>query len=475
MPRDFAFMTALELRNLIAQREVSPIEVVTSVLEHAEAAQDMLNPFVTITRNLALDAARASESALRAGNPPRLLEGLPLSVKDLTAVKGVRFTSGSRTLADFVAPVDSPASERIKAHGACIIGKTTTTEFGCKASSTSPLTGTTRNPFDLTKTTGGSSSGAAASVAAGITPFALGTDGGGSIRIPASLCGLFGIKAHFGRVPVFPTAATPTLAHVGPLSRSVRDAALLLTAISGFDARDPAAVSAPIPDYLSACDRTPAGLRIAWSPTLGYARPTSEIVKLAEATATALQDVGCTVDLVEHIFDDPIDLWMAEFYAGVGTRLKNVLRDNVDILDPAVADVLRDALSQTLDDYYTRVFRRYDFRERVRQFFEQYDLLLSPTTPTAAFDVELDLPPELDDMNIVSWVAYTYPFNLAGLPAASVPCGFTQAGLPAGLQIVAGPLREELIFSVAAAIEDARPWAERKPAAWSTQVAQSVH
>ena len=250
------------------------------------------------------------------GEETGLLTGLPLSIKDLTAVKGVRFTSGSRTLADFIAPVDSPASERVKAHGAAILGKTTTTEFGCKASSDSPLTGVTRNPWDLAKTTGGSSAGAAASVAAGITPFALGTDGGGSIRIPSSFCGLFGIKAQFGRVPVFPVSATPTLAHVGPMARTVRDAALLLTAISGFDARDPASVSAEVPDYLGACEQTPKGLRIAWSPTLGYARPIAEVVDIAGKAARAFEELGCTSNWSRQVFDDPIDLWMAEFYAG---------------------------------------------------------------------------------------------------------------------------------------------------------------
>jgi len=213
--------------------------------------------------------------------------------QDLTALKGVRFTSGSRTSADFIAPVDAPAAERVKQQGACIIGKTTTTEFGCKASSSSPLTGTTLNPWNLTRTPGGSSSGAGASVAAGVTPFALGTDGGGSIRIPASFCGLFGIKAHFGRVAIFPTSATPTLAHVGPMARSVRDAALLLGVISGWDARDPAAVAADTPDYLAACERSPKGLRIAWSPTLGYAKPMPEVVRLAEAQVRTLEGLGC--------------------------------------------------------------------------------------------------------------------------------------------------------------------------------------
>jgi len=459
----FAFMGALELRRLIRSREVSPVDIIEDVLEMAQASQPVLNAFVTLTPELAREAARKAEQAIAANEDSGLLTGLPLSIKDLTAVKGVRFTSGSRTLADFIAPVDSPASERVKAHGAAIIGKTTTTEFGCKGSSNSPLTGETRNPWNLAKTTGGSSAGAAASVAAGITPFALGTDGGGSIRIPSSLCGLFGIKAHFGRVPVFPVAATPTLAHVGPIARCVRDAALLLTAISGFDARDPASVAAEVPDYLAACERLAKGLRIAWSHTLGYARPSPEVARIAGEAAHVFEGLGCRVEQVDKVFDDPIDLWMAEFYAGVGTRLKKTLTEQRDIIDPAVADVLDRALDQTIDEYYARVFARYEFREQVRRFFERYDLLLTPTTPVIAFDLGHDVPPELDGANIVSWVAYTYPFNLCGHPAASIPCGFTRSGLPVGLHVVAKALREVDIFSAAAAFEAARPWADRQP------------
>lgn len=460
--RDFDFMTALEMRTLIHGKQVSPVEIAVSTLSAIEDTQDTLNAFVTITPDLALEAALKAEQAVMKGEHG-LLTGLPLSVKDLTAVKGVRFTSGSRTLADFISPVDSPASERLKAHGAVIMGKTTTTEFGCKGSSDSPLTGETRNPWDLTRTTGGSSAGAGASVAAGITPFALGTDGGGSIRIPSSLCGLFGIKPHFGRVPVYPTAATPTLAHVGPMARTVRDAALLLTAISGYDARDPASVAAVVPDYLGACERSPKNLRIAWSPTLGYAKPTKEIAALAESAVRTFEHLGCKVELVEHIFDDPIDLWMAEFYAGVGTRLQKTLREHREIIDPAVANVLDMALNQSIEEYYGRVFARYDFREKLRQLFEKFDLLMTPTTPTAAFPLGCDVPPELDGANIVSWVAYTYPFNLSGQPAASVPCGFTKDGLPVGLHIVGGALAETDILCAAAAFESAKPWADKKP------------
>src|SRR5712692_266981 len=377
MADDFAYMTALELRRLIRTKQASPVAIVASALERVEASQPVLNPFVTVTADLAMEAARQAEKAVMAGEGGGLLTGLPLSIKDLTAVKGVRFTSGSRTLADFIAPIDSPASERVKAHGAAIVGKTTTTEFGCKASSDSPLNGITRNPWNPDKTAGGSSAGAGASVAAGVTPFALGTDGGGSIRIPSSFCGLFGIKAQFGRVPVFPAAATPTLAHVGPMARTVRDAALLLTAISGFDARDPASVAADVPDYLGACERSPKGMRIAWRPTLGYARPTPEVLELAGRAAHVFGELGCTVELVEKVFDDPIELWMAEVYAGVGTRLKKPLAEHRDIIDPAVVGVLENALDQTIDAYYGRVFARYELREKVRQFFERFDLLLT--------------------------------------------------------------------------------------------------
>ncbi len=463
MSDDFAYMSALDLRRLIRSKQASPVEIVESALRRLEARQPVLNPFVTVTADLALAAARQAEAAVVGGADLALLTGLPLSIKDLTAVKGVRFTSGSRTLADFIAPLNSPASERVKGHGAAILGKTTTTEFGCKASSDSPLTGVTRNPWNPGKTTGGSSAGAGASVAAGITPFALGTDGGGSIRIPSSFCGLFGLKAQFGRVPVFPVTATPTLAHVGPMARTVRDAALLLTAISGFDARDPASVAAEVPDYLGACEQSPQGLRIAWSPTLGYARPTPEVAEIAGRAARAFEELGCTVELVEKVFDDPIDLWVAEFYAGVGTRLRKPLTEQRDLIDPAVAAVLETALDRTLEDYYRRVFARYEFREKVRAFFERFDLLMTPTLPVPAFDVGRDVPPELEGESIVAWVAYTYPVNLCGLPAASVPCGFTRTGLPVGLHMVSRAMCETDVLRAAAAFEAARPWADRRP------------
>lgn len=464
MTIDSAFATALEMRDAIARRDVSPVEIMQATLARIERHDAKLNCFATYAPELAMDAARKAELEQMSGGPCGPLHGVPISVKDLIAVKDVKLAFGSRAMADNVAAADAPSVERIRRAGACFVGKTTTSEFGCKAVGDSPLTGITRNPWDTTKTPGGSSCGAAASVASGMTPFALGTDGGGSIRVPASLTGLFGIKANFGRVPVYPVAATPTLAHVGPLARTVRDAALLLGVVSGHDRRDAFGVDGPVPDYLGACDRPARGMRVAWSRTLGYAKPDAEVADIAERAARTFTDFGCEVVEVDTVLDrDPVDLWVSEFYAGVGVRLKKQLTEQHAMLDPAVADVLKDALAQTSEEYYAKVFRRYELREKLRVFFDRFDLLLTPTLPCAAFDVGLNMPPQHADRNIVSWVYYTYPFNLTGQPAASIPAGMTRGGLPVGLQMVARINHETDIFRAAAAYEAARPWAHLKP------------
>ncbi|KAB1069596.1 amidase family protein [Methylobacterium soli] len=458
MMSEFDFMSALELRRLVASRQVSPVELTERALSRAEATQSSLNAFFVLMPDAARAAARQAEAAVMQGGALGLLHGLPVSVKDLIAVAGQPFASGSRAMADNVATVDAPSVERLRQHGAIIIGKTTTSEFGCKPVGDSPLTGITRHPWDLAKTPGGSSAGAAASVAAGITPFAIGTDGGGSLRIPAALTGLVGLKAQFGRVPVWPTSATPTLAHVGSLARSVADAALLTTAVAGHDPRDPSAVAGPVPDLLGAAQASVAGLRVAWSATLGYARPDPEIVEIARASAMALADQGAIVEAVETVFEsDPGDLWTAEFYAGVGTRLRTVLERQRDLLDPAVADVLDAALAQEMRAYYESVFRRYALRDEMSRFFARYDVLLSPTVPVTSLEAGRNLPERLSDRSLVTWVFYTYPFNLTGQPAASVCAGIAADGMPVGLQIVGRSLGEADVVRVAAAVERTKP------------------
>lgn len=461
---DILWKSALELRQMLLLKDISPNEVLDATLSRLYEVEPQLGAFLDITEQQARESARQAEKALLSGEGIGALCGLPLSIKDLIAVKGVRLTFGSRAFKHNIATIDAPSVERVRAAGAVIIGKTTTSEFGCKGVGDSPLTGVTSNPWNLDLTPGGSSCGAAASIAAGVTPFGLGTDGGGSIRIPASFTGLFGIKGHFGRIPVYPTSATPTLAHVGPLARTVRDAALLLKVASGYDARDPGAVSQAVPDFVGACDQSPKGLRIAWSPTLGYATPTSEVLKITEQAVKVFTEIGCTVTTVDKVFDvDPLPIFMAEFFAGVGTKLRPVLHESRDLLDPAVALMLEKALDQDMGGYYESVFKRYELRTKVVDFFADYDLLLTPTLPVPAFKSGLNVPPGFDDENAFTWVFYTYPFNLTGLPAASIPAGFTEDGLPVGLQIVGRHLMETDILCAAAAFEAAQPWAGKKP------------
>ncbi|AMB46667.1 amidase family protein [Methylobacterium sp. AMS5] len=458
MTSDLDFMTALALRRLIAVRAISPVELTERALARAETSQASLNAFCHLMPEEARSAARRAEDAVMRGAPLGLLHGLPVSVKDLIAVGGQPYASGSRAMASNVAAADAPAVERLRAAGAIIIGKTTTSEFGAKPVGDSPLTGITRHPWDLAKTPGGSSAGAAASVASGITPFALGTDGGGSLRIPAALTGLVGFKAQFGRVPVWPTSATPTLAHVGALARNVADAALLTTAVAGHDPRDPSAVAGPVPDLLGAVKASIAGLRVAWSATLGYARPNPEVAAIARAAAMTLADQGAIVEEVETVFEsDPAALWTAEFYAGIGTRLRGVLESRRDLLDPAVADVLDAALAQEMRAYYETVFARYALRDRMVDFFTGYDVLVSPTLPISSLEAGRNIPEGLEDRSLVSWAFYTYPFNLTGQPAASVCAGIASDGMPVGLQIVGRTLGEYDVMRAAAAIERTKP------------------
>ncbi|HVZ16147.1 MAG TPA: amidase family protein, partial [Terriglobales bacterium] len=286
---DLAGSTAIEMRDAIIAKKVSPVEVVNAAIERQGAVEPVLNSFVTATPEVALAAAKRAEQAIMSGAKPGVLAGLPISVKDTIAVAGVPLTLGSRLFEKNIAVDDVPSIERLRAAGASILGKTTSPEFGMKVVGSSPLSGVTRNPWNTGLTPGGSSAGAASSVASGVTPFAIGTDAGGSIRIPAAFTGLFGIKAQFGRIPVYPVGLGTTLGHVAILSRTVRDSAFLLQEIAGPDRRDPHSVLEPNPDFLGACDQGVKGLRVAWSPTLGFAKPDSEVVSVAARAAKILE------------------------------------------------------------------------------------------------------------------------------------------------------------------------------------------
>ncbi|MBP2371627.1 amidase [Pseudonocardia parietis] len=461
MTTDLPLDNATALRVLVAAREVSPVEIVREALDRAKDVDADLNLFVTVTEELALASARAVEQAVMSGEDLGPLAGVPITVKDNLNVAGVPTRSGSTATPDAPVQADSPAVARARQAGACILGKTTTSEFAIKAVGQSPLTGITRNPWNPQRTTGGSSAGGAAAVAAGVVPLSVVTDGGGSTRIPASLCGVFGIKPQFGRVPYLPVSATPTLSHVGCVTFRVRDALLALRSVAGPDARDAAAPPIGPIGEISVSSRMPT-LRVALCPDLGGARPRDDVRAAVDHAAGLLRDRwGCSVESVADVVGgDSSQIFYSEFLAGAGARLAPLLSGSREQLDPDVVSVLEHGANQTLTDYMEMQGRRHALRARVHELFERFDVLVTPTVPVTAFGASESCPAELgltaDDP--FGWLPYTYPFNLTGNPAASIPCGTGGDGLPIGMQVVGRPYDEATVLTVAAAMESTAPW-----------------
>jgi aspartyl-tRNA(Asn)/glutamyl-tRNA(Gln) amidotransferase subunit A len=461
---EFAFLPATDVAEAIRKKQVSPVEVVEAVLGRIERVNPRLNAYCTVTAQAARADARAAEAAVLRGDRVGPLHGVPYSVKDLVITRGVRTAFGSRIYEHNIPDEDAPVVERLRAAGAILVGKTTTPEFGWKGTTDSPLTGISRNPWDLTKSPGGSSGGAAAAVAAGLGSLAVGTDGGGSIRIPGSFCGVFGLKPTCGLVPVYPVPTTGTLSHVGPMTRTVRDAALMLAIMAGPDDRDPVSFPATGDDFVRGLETDVRDVRVAWSPTFGYAQVAAGGRGGPGAAALRFQELGCRVELVERVFEDPDPIWAPLFYAGVAARLQDALPAWRDRIDPGLLEVIEEGMRLSAMAFKKAEFGRAAFYQDVRKLFLKYDLLLSPTLAAVPFAAGMERPLESPGRSRLSWVAFTYPFNLTGQPAATVPCGFTADGLPVGLQIVGARLQDALVLRAAAVFEASVPWAGRRPA-----------
>jgi aspartyl-tRNA(Asn)/glutamyl-tRNA(Gln) amidotransferase subunit A len=462
-------MPATELAAAIRRRKVSPVEAVEAVLARIERLNPVLNAFCTVTAEAARREARAAERALmRRGARPGPLHGVPFSVKDLVITKGVRTTWGTRLYADHVPEEDAPVVERLRAAGGVLVGKTNTPMFGWIGATHNLLFGPTRSPWNPDRTPGGSSGGAGAAVAAGMGPLAVGTDGGGSIRIPASFSGIFGLKPSYGRVPTYPFSAAWSLSHAGPMTRTVADAALMLNVIAGPDERDQYSLPPPGVDYVKALGGSLRGLRVAWSPTLGFARAVDpEVAAASEKAARGFKAFGCRVEAIDPKLPDPSQAWNALFCGGIATRLAPYLPDRRADIDPGLVEIIDEALRWPPGKYVQAWFDRLAFWEPVRRLFARYDLLLTPTVACPPFKVGLDNPPEIagTPIDAYGWIPFTFPFNMTGQPAASVPCGFTRDGLPIGLQIVGRRFDDATVLRAARAFEEAHPWADRRPPA----------
>ncbi|HXM58215.1 MAG TPA: amidase family protein [Candidatus Dormibacteraeota bacterium] len=467
MSSELCFTPAVELAGRIRSRELSPVELLDAVLARVEAVDPLVHAFVTLDAERARAAARAAEAAVMAGAELGPLHGLPVSVKDLEPVAGVRLTFGSRFYEDHVPESDGVVASRLRAAGAILFGKTNTPAFGHKDMCDNLLMPATRNPWAPDRTSGASSGGAGAAVAAGLGPLAHGSDGAGSIRIPSALCGVFGLKPSYGRVPHWPVSDLwSARSHPGPMARTVRDAALLLGAMAGPDPRDPLSIDAQPEDYVVACSGRVAGLRVAWSADLGYAPVDPEVRRLTEAAARCFERLGCHVEAADPGWDHP-GPWHAVLYrAGLAARVGPLAERRPDWIDESLAAVIELGRGVTTSELLAAQASRTRFYEQAQRFMAGYDLLLTPAMPCAAWSWER--PPAAIDGQPVQQVAggrwpLMYPFNLTGWPAASVPCGFTAEGLPVGLQVVAPWHQDAWCVRAAAALEEAMPWADRRP------------
>ena len=463
---DLVWLSAVELTDMIRRKAVSPVEVTDAVLARIERLNPKLNCFCAVTADEARDLALAAEAAVMTGERLGLLHGVPFSVKDLVWTRHVPTTAGSRLFADHVPEEDAVVVERLKGAGGVILGKTTTPEFGHKGVTDSPLFGITRNPWNPELTPGGSSGGTAAAVAAGLGPIGVGTDGGGSIRIPASFCGIYGLKPSFGRVPQAPGfPGWENLTHTGPMTRTVRDAALMLDAIAGPDDRDRYSLPAAGRSFLAACEEGIAGLSVAWSPDLGYARVDPEVADLCATAAERFESFGGHVEVVSPSWEDPEEMFRvtvgAETWGAWGDRLEA----DGDKMDRSFRAFLKYGATITSAQLLRALRGRNEFWTEVQRFLARFDLLITPTVAVPPFEVGR---PGLNEVNgqpssPLGWMPFCFPFNLTGQPAASVPVGFTRAGLPVGLQIVGRRHADHTVLAASAAFEAAQPWADRRP------------
>jgi aspartyl-tRNA(Asn)/glutamyl-tRNA(Gln) amidotransferase subunit A len=464
---DLTAVPAAQLLRLYRSGQASPVEATRAVLARIERLNPTLKAFCRVDPDAALADARQSEARWKRGEA-RALEGVPTSIKDLILTRGWPTLRGSHTV-DPNQPwdVDAPATARLREAGAVLIGKTTTPEFGCKGETNSPLTGITRNPWNPAKTPGGSSGGSAAAVAAGMGPLSVGTDGAGSVRIPAAFCGNFGMKPSFGRVPAYPLSPFGTVAHLGPHTMSVEDAALMLNVLKLPDARDWTSLPFDAQDYTVGLDDGLRGLRVAFSPTLGYAANVDpEVAQAVLAAAKTLEALGARVEAVDPGFEDPLEISIGLWFAGAWTLWNTLTPQQQAVTDPDFRAEAMAGAELSLLHVQRLHLRRGALGSLMRQFMTRFDLLVTPAVSVPAFDARPAGSVPLDAERMLGWTPFSYPFNLTQQPACTIPCGLTSAGLPIGLQIVGPMFGDAIVLRAARAYESALPIA-RPSLAWA--------
>ena len=468
MDAELCFAPATEIRRLIAEKQVSIAELVELFYQRIAELDPKLNSYLTLCPDEALATAGQLQQAVQRGDSLGPLHGVPISVKDLELTRGVRTTMGSAVFQDRVPDMDSVVVERVRQAGAVILGKTNTPEFGQSGTTENKLGEPCRNPWNTERTPGGSSGGAAAALAAGLCTLATGSDGGGSIRIPASFSGVFGIKPSQGRVPRYGGYGRPAANHFsqsGPMSRTVADTALLLQVLAGPDARDPVTMRDAPPDFAENLGGGVRGWRIAWSADLGYAGVDPEVVRVTERAAMLFQELGATVEPADLALDDPFQAFLDVFSTAAYTSYGHLLDDHRDDFTDYGRRALEHGAAMTGADLSRALLRVDELRRQMETFFDRYDLLLTPTMAVPAFPIG-QRPSVIGGKEVEpfwGYLPFTFPINMTGQTASSVPCGFSGDGMPIGLHIIGPRGAEARVLQASAAFEEAHSWNDKRP------------
>jgi aspartyl-tRNA(Asn)/glutamyl-tRNA(Gln) amidotransferase subunit A len=457
-------LTATDLVAGYRDASFTPVEVTRDVLAAIDTGNGDVNAFVLVDHHSALEDAARSTERWRRGEPLGPGDGVPTSIKDIFYTRGWPTLRGT-WLIDEAGPwdEDAPCTARLRETGAVLVGKTAAPEFAWKGVTDSPRHGSTGNPWNPALTSGGSSGGSASAVGLGMGPWSVGTDGGGSVRIPASFTGTVAMKPTYGLVPMFPASPFGTLAHAGPMTRTVSDAALLMDVITGFDPRDWSALPTPTRSFLDGIEDGVQGLRVAFSPNLGYGRNDPEVEEVVRTAVGVLADAGAVVEEVDPGFDDPVEAFELLWFAGAAKVVDAYGPTAIDKVDPALRLGIETSGRVSASEFLDATQVRMDLGVRMGAFHERYDLLLTPTMPITAFPRGQEAPDGWPSQRWTSWTPYSYPFNMTQQPAASVPCGFTTDGLPVGLHLVGPRHADHLVLRAARAYEKAAAWPTDRP------------
>jgi Asp-tRNA(Asn)/Glu-tRNA(Gln) amidotransferase A subunit family amidase len=465
---DICYMPAYEMADKIKRQELTSLEIAEIMIERIEKINPIINAYCTPTFDLAREMAKKADEAVKNGQKVGLLQGIPISIKDDTETKGIRTTNGSKYYENYVPKEDNIVVKRLKDAGCVILGKTNLPEFGFKGVTDNLLFGATKNPWNLERTPGGSSGGAAAGVASGLSTLALGADGGGSIRIPSSLCGVYGIKPHFGRVPyVFlkTGAAIDTMVQKGPIARYVKDAALMLDVLAGPDESDRFTLPEQNISYFNKLKEIPKNLKIGYSKDLGLVKTVdSEVEKCFLNVVQKFEKLDWSVEKSKIRLKNIDSMFYVLWSTGFANMINPLLKQWRDKMDPLLIEIVEEGLKYSVLDIQMAGVQRENIYESVRRQFKKFDLLITPTLACTAFELYKIAPDTINGIpvSLMDWLL-TYPFNLTGHPAASIPCGWSSEGLPIGMQIIGKRFDEVSVLQVSKAFEELQPWQERKP------------